>query len=814
MSTLTSNWKHFLLAIIFALSLTACGSGTESLQTQTGVFVDSAVVGVSYRTATQSGITDADGHYNFLSGETVIFSIGGIDFPPVQAKGIITPLDIAGSSDPTNPVVLNIARLLQTLDSDSDASNGITIDQSKIPSTASLDFQAAPADFEAKVQADLAVTLISEAQAQAHIETELADQIAAGQAGTGGTGSGGSGTGTGTSFTISAAVSGLTAGQGVTLLNNSDVLAFTTNGTTIFPAQVPSGSSYLVTVRSTTAGVSCNVVSGSGTATANVTVQVNCSTTGTPTIAVTSPLNGALFTAGTGGTFDVPIAVTITNFDLSTGAWKMEIDGNTASAAFFSTSTLKSFAVGSHTIIFKLTGPGKAYTPLASQNTDTVTFEVKAAASSPTYTVSGTITNLTGSTTLSLFNAQGQQKDDAPNTTNGSFSFNAQLADGSTYDVRTSNTDCTVTNGTGTISSANVTNVAIDCTSTNPTPVAGLASSGRVWMKLSLSAPVPTNLTGSIIVGNDLEIRIYNIGVRSLGSVNASTVFSTVDGINWTETSFNTPTFQIKYMAWNGSKYIAIAISADGKNAMVTNSSDGTTWATPVDLGTVVNPLAIGSNGTTTIIAGSNGYIASSTDLTTWTTRVARDKFRQVYHIQGVSWTGTQFVATGTRGHISTSPDGIAWTDRTNAAVAGTGDTLGDAVSVSGKTFIKLRPAGAFVASPKTIISSTDGVTWATSLTPSAASSSNGFHQPGIAKTGDLLISYSETVNFQEIRYLLSSSDGITFTLDDVSAVTAFNTADVVFNRGGGIGHLFTLPTGTYSVLNRLSSGLAVYKRQ
>ncbi|MDX8381789.1 MAG: HYR domain-containing protein [Ghiorsea sp.] len=450
----------------------------------------------------------------------------------------------------------------------------------------------------------------------------------------------------------------------------------------------------------------------------------------------------------------------------------------------------------------------------AAGNIGTASTTITITPTASTYTVSGTISGITTAIGLEIRNASGSFLGDVPSPTNGSFTFNVQLNNGESYDVQTVFSACTITNGTGTINGANVTNVAIDCASTNSGPTAGLAASGKHWAKLSPSAPIPINLSGSLVVGNGSEIKMYRIGIRSLGTVRTSTVYTTVDGINWAETTFNTPTFQIKYMAWNGSKYIAIAFSADGKNSLVTNSSDGTTWATPVDLGTVVNPLAIGSNGTRTIIAGSNGYIASSTDLVTWTTRVARDKFRQVYHIQGISWTGTQFIATGTRGHISTSPDGITWTDRTNIAVAGIGSTLSDAVSVAGKTFIKLRPAGAFVASPKTIISSTDGISWVTSLTPDSASSSNRFHQPSIAKTGELLISYSEFVNFQEVRYELSSSDGITFKVDDINAVTAFNAGDVVFDRGGGIGHVFSLPTGTYSVMNRLSSGLAIYKRQ
>jgi len=38
------------------------------------VFIDSAVKGLSYETATQSGVTDVDGTFKYLAGEKVTFS--------------------------------------------------------------------------------------------------------------------------------------------------------------------------------------------------------------------------------------------------------------------------------------------------------------------------------------------------------------------------------------------------------------------------------------------------------------------------------------------------------------------------------------------------------------------------------------------------------------------------------------------------------------------------------------------------------------------------------------------------------------------
>lgn len=105
---------------------TSTGSGSSS-GTSTGVFVDSAVQGVTYQTATQSGTTNDLGEYQYAAGETVTFSIGGVTLPPVAAKGVVTPFDMAGTKDVSDRKVLNIGLLLQSLDSDKDPSNGITI---------------------------------------------------------------------------------------------------------------------------------------------------------------------------------------------------------------------------------------------------------------------------------------------------------------------------------------------------------------------------------------------------------------------------------------------------------------------------------------------------------------------------------------------------------------------------------------------------------------------------------------------------------------------------------------------------------------
>ena len=50
------------------------GGGSDSPSTLTGVFIDSPVINIGYRTATQNGDTNSRGEFKYLAGETVEIS--------------------------------------------------------------------------------------------------------------------------------------------------------------------------------------------------------------------------------------------------------------------------------------------------------------------------------------------------------------------------------------------------------------------------------------------------------------------------------------------------------------------------------------------------------------------------------------------------------------------------------------------------------------------------------------------------------------------------------------------------------------------
>lgn len=100
----------------------------SGLKALSGVLLDSAVEGLTYRTPTISGITDEDGRFWYQNGEQVSFSIGMLLLGQATGNPILTIVDLVdGTSDTSHPRVTNICRLLLTLDIDGDPDNGITL---------------------------------------------------------------------------------------------------------------------------------------------------------------------------------------------------------------------------------------------------------------------------------------------------------------------------------------------------------------------------------------------------------------------------------------------------------------------------------------------------------------------------------------------------------------------------------------------------------------------------------------------------------------------------------------------------------------
>lgn len=115
-------------AMLIACSGGSGSSDTSSPTAATGVFKDSNVSGLQYTTSSgQSGVTDASGHYSYMTGDTVTFSVGGVNLGSTTASGVVTPVDLVAGGSSASTSVLNIVRFLMMLDSNGNPDDGIAI---------------------------------------------------------------------------------------------------------------------------------------------------------------------------------------------------------------------------------------------------------------------------------------------------------------------------------------------------------------------------------------------------------------------------------------------------------------------------------------------------------------------------------------------------------------------------------------------------------------------------------------------------------------------------------------------------------------
>ncbi len=146
-------------AVAAILLSSGCGGGKDAAPAETTGILHSQIKGVSYRTPSRSGQTDANGTFTCLAGETVTFSIGGIELGSATGSSKISLFTLAGMTPPTSELALrrelwrmqttttplsratNLAMLLLALDADGNPNNGIDVSaQAGALADAQLDF--------------------------------------------------------------------------------------------------------------------------------------------------------------------------------------------------------------------------------------------------------------------------------------------------------------------------------------------------------------------------------------------------------------------------------------------------------------------------------------------------------------------------------------------------------------------------------------------------------------------------------------------------------------------------------------------------
>ncbi|MFD2378786.1 hypothetical protein ACFSTJ_16695 [Ottowia pentelensis] len=254
-------------------------------------------------------------------------------------------------------------------------------------------------------------------------------------------------------YTIGGTVSGLGAGKSVGLLNNGgDGVTVNANGGFTFATALASGAAYNVTVGTQPTGQTCSVTNGSGTVgAANITnVAVAC-------------VNNPPSTYTIGGT------VSGLGAGKSVGLLNNGGDGVTVNAngGFTFATALASGAAYNVTVGTQPTGQTCSVTNgSGTVGAANITNVAVACVNNPpsTYTIGGTVSGLGAGKSVGLLNNGG---DGVTVNANGGFTFATALASGAAYNVtvgtQPTGQTCSVTNGSGTVGAANITNVAVAC---------------------------------------------------------------------------------------------------------------------------------------------------------------------------------------------------------------------------------------------------------------------------------------------------------------------------------------------------------------
>jgi len=169
------------LTLLVLLGFSACGGGgggdststtsNASASIQTGVFADSVVEGLKYKTSTQSGYTNAQGEFKFVNGEDVEFFLGGYSIGKQKASALMSPYSLYPHD---TALAIKVAQLLQTLDSVGTPNDGgITIADFRNFNTLDTAPLVSEANFITSVQTLLSKTLVSETDATNHLNDTL-----------------------------------------------------------------------------------------------------------------------------------------------------------------------------------------------------------------------------------------------------------------------------------------------------------------------------------------------------------------------------------------------------------------------------------------------------------------------------------------------------------------------------------------------------------------------------------------------------------------------------------------------------------------
>jgi N-acetylneuraminic acid mutarotase len=377
------------------------------------------------------------------------------------------------------------------------------------------------------------------------------------------------------SYPISGTLTGLLGGRSLTLQDNgANSTVLSANGTFNFSTPVASGSNYSVTVFSQPAGQSCSVTNGSGTVAASAVgnVGIVCSdNTYNIGVAVSGVVRSGLVLQDNGGDNLTVIANGSFNFAAPIAS------GSAYAVTLLTQPAGENCAVtnGSGTVVAaNLVGIPVICTPI-------------------NYSIGGLLTGLLANNSVIL-------QDNGGNSTtlsaNGSYTFSGQIASGSPYAVTVSTQppgqNCTVTNGSGTVISSNVSSANVDCSDNSyniGVTVSGLTASGLVLEdnggdNLTISANGSVNFATPVASGSGYDVTVLSqpTGENCAITGGSGTVTSSNVAVTVTCTPNNYTVSGAVSGLLSGN---SVTLQDNGSNDTIVAANSGFNFSTPVASG-------------------------------------------------------------------------------------------------------------------------------------------------------------------------------------------------------------------------------------
>jgi hypothetical protein len=248
---------------------------------------------------------------------------------------------------------------------------------------------------------------------------------------------------------------------------------------------------------------------------------------------------------------------------------------------------------------------------------------------------------------------------------NSSSNLNITVPTNTVDSIPTGTTISIVNKGSGSITFVEQTSALPLTSYSSPNISGGIAYGNGIWVGI-VSNAIPYTSTDGINWTARTTLNFTTSNVSFLNNkffAYGVRIFSSNDGISWTDLTGSTGSDQFRSMKYENSKYIAV-----GDNGKVGQSSDGVSWS-----------WSSGNGGLTTqdlsdvVYAGSNTwyactifspYLIKSIDNgSTWTTVTGTNLTTNTRPTQ-LLWDGSIIIAATVDGDILTSSNGTTWTTR------------------------------------------------------------------------------------------------------------------------------------------------------